>query len=347
VNAKYSSTETGGIIMVPSTGAIIALGSVPTFDENDLSNVDPSLLRNPLVENVYEFGSIMKPLTMAAGLDAGVITPQSTYDDTGCITVNNAQICNFDMKARGTTPMLQVIEQSLNVGASWIATQLGQANFRKYFTTYFGQKTGIDLPNEQGALLRNLDTTEQVNFDDMSFGQGISVTPVQMMRALAAIANGGVMEDPHLGSAIELDSGITKSLGWSSTTQAFSPQVASEVTEMLETVYPNDAKLAMNADPTLQYASVPVAAKTGTAQLEKPGGAGYYTDQFFHSFFGFFPADNPRFAILLYTNRPQGVEYASGTLTGTFMDLTNFLIDYYRIPPEPDQVLPLPAKVTE
>ncbi|MGH7174871.1 MAG: peptidoglycan D,D-transpeptidase FtsI family protein [Minisyncoccia bacterium] len=346
VNTQYSSQGTGGIIMDPHTGAIIALASVPTFDGSNLANVDPSLLRNPLVENVYEFGSIMKPLTMASGLDAGVITPQSTYDDTGCITVDTAKICNFDLKARGITPMISVIEYSLNVGASWVATQLGQSQFRKYFTSYFGTKTGIDLPAEQGALLANLNTTQQVNFDTMSFGQGISVTPVAMLRALSALANGGVMPRPHLASAIELDSGINKSLDWSGGTPVFSPQVAAEVTQMLVTVYPRDARLAINSDPSLQYASVPVAAKTGTAQLEKPGG-GYYTDVFFHSFFGFFPANNPRFVILLYTNRPQGVEYASGTLTGTFMDLTNFLINYYNIPPDPSDVLPLPQTVTE
>lgn len=346
VNKQYSSTESGGIIIDPHTGAIIALASYPTFDENDLSSANASLLRNPLVENVYEFGSIMKPLTMAAGLDAGVITPDSTYNDTGCITVNKAQICNFDLKARGITPMLKIIEQSLNVGASWVATQLGQDKFRQYFTAYFGTKTGIDLPNEGRALLGNLSTTEQVNFDDMSFGQGISVTPVQMIRALAAIANGGQMQRLHLASGIQLNSGIVKPLDWSGQTPVFSAQAASEVTQMLVTVFPNDARLAINADPTIQFPDVSVAAKTGTAQLEKPGG-GYYTDVYFHSFFGFFPAYNPRFAILLYTNHPQGVQYASGTLTATFMDMTNFLINYYNIPPDEGNVLPLPAHVTE
>ena len=343
---QYSSQETGGIIMDPKTGAIIALGSYPTFDPNDLASVNPSLLRNPLVENVYEFGSIMKPLTMAAGLDAGVVTPASTYDDTGCITVDTARICNYDSKARGTTGMTQVIEHSLNVGASWVATQLGQPLFRKYFESYFGSTTGVDLPNEQRGLIGNLNTTEQVNFDNMSFGQGIAVTPVAMLRALAAIANGGVMETPHLVSGIELDSGVTRTLDWPSAGSVFSANTAREVTEMLATVYPNDAKLAIDSDPSLQYADMPVAAKTGTAQVEKPGG-GYYSNVYFHSFFGFFPAYAPRFVILLFTNRPQGVTYASETLTPTFMDLTNFLIDYYNIPPDPADVIPLPARVPE
>jgi cell division protein FtsI/penicillin-binding protein 2 len=347
VNAQYSSQATGGIIMDPHTGAIIALATVPTFDSNNLQNVDPSLLRNPLSENVYEFGSIMKSLTMASGLDAGVITPSSTYDDTGCITVNKYPICNFDSKARGITPMIDVIEHSLNLGASYIATQLGQSKFRNYFQTYFGTTTGIDLPSEQRGLLKNLKTTEQVNFDNMSFGQGISITPIAMIRALAAIPNGGVMPPPHLATGIQLDSGIVKAINWGNGTQVFSAQAAQEVTTMLETVYPNDARLAINANPSLQYANVPVAAKTGTAQVEKPGGAGYYKDIYFHSFYGFFPAQDPRFVILLYTNRPQGVQYASGTLTATFMDLTNFLIDYYNIPPDPQDVIPLPAHVVE
>ena len=345
VNHEYSSAGSGGIIIDPSTGAIIALATYPTYDPNDLSSIDPGILNNPLVENVYEFGSIMKPLTMAAGLDAGAVTTDTTYVDTGCIMVNTRQICNFDMKARGRTTMLQVIEHSLNVGASFVAKRLGQDNFRKYFKSYFGTKTGIDLPGELPGLTNNLDSREQVNFDDMSFGQGINLTPVQMIRALGALANGGVMPNPHVASGIVLPSGITRTLNWGSGTRVFSPQVASEVTQMLITVYPNDARLAINADPSLQYAKVPVAAKTGTAQVKGPGG--YYKTIYFHSFFGFFPADHPRYAILLYTNRPQGVEYASETLTGTFMDLTNFLISYYNIPAEPDQVIPLPDKVSD
>lgn len=333
VNKKYSSQTTGGIIMDPKTGAIIALASYPTLDLNDLASANPALLTNPLVGYVYEFGSIMKPLTMASALDAGVVTPQTTYDDTGCITVDKAQICNYDHKARGVIPMMQIIKQSLNVGASWVATQLGQDKFRNYFLKYFGQKTGIDLPSETGALLSNLSKPEQVGYDTASFGQGIAVTPVQMIRALGAIPNGGVMMTPHVATGIQLDTGITRPLNFPAPVPVFSAQAAQEVTDMLIQVFPADAKLAMRADPSLRMPDVTVASKTGTAQVEKPGG-GYYDNVFFHSFYGFFPADNPRFVILLYTNRPQGVEYSSESLTGPFMDLTNFLINYYHIPPQ-------------
>ena len=328
VNDRYSSHESGGIIMDPATGAIIALASYPTYDENDLQNVDPTLLGNPLVEQVHEFGSIMKPITMTSALDAGVITPQMTYNDTGCITVDTEHICNWDSKPRGVIPMQQIIVQSLNVGASWIAAQLGQQKFHDYFTKVFGQKTGVDLPNETGALLGNLSKPQQVGYDTAAFGQGIAVTPMQMIRALGAIANGGVMVQPHLVSAIRLDSGITRQLDWSQTTPVFSAAVARETIQMMDALDDQALEGGKASIPTMS-----VAAKTGTAQLTNPAG-GYYTDRYFHSFVGFFPSYNPRFIILLYTDDPQHVEYASETLDTTFLDLVHFLIDYYAVPPD-------------
>ncbi len=328
LNGKYSSRGSGGIIMDPSTGAIIALATHPTYDENDFQSADLTLLGNPLVEHVHEFGSIMKPLTMTAGLDAGVITPDTTYNDTGCITMNRYQICNWDRKARGVIPMKEVIKQSLNVGASWVATELGQEKFRDYFTKLFGTKTGVDLPAENGALLGNLSTTQQVNFDNMSFGQGIAVTPMQMIRALGAIANGGMMVKPHLASAIRLDSGITRTLDWSATTPVFSAEAARETTTMMVAVIDEKLREGKATIPTMS-----VAAKTGTAQLTN-GHGGYHDRRWFHSFAGFFPAYHPRFIILLYTDDPQRVTYASDTLGDTFLDLTHFLIDYYQVPPD-------------
>jgi cell division protein FtsI (penicillin-binding protein 3)/stage V sporulation protein D (sporulation-specific penicillin-binding protein) len=328
VNQMYSSKGSGGIIMDPATGAIIALASYPSYDGNSRQNVVPSLLGNPLVEYVHEFGSIMKPLTMASGLDAGVITPDTTYDDTGCITVNTEQICNWDHKARGVIPMKQIILQSLNVGASWVAERLGQEKFRDYFTKLFGQKTGVDLPHESRALLSNLSTTQQVNFDNMSFGQGIAVTPLQMVRALGALANGGAMAEPHLVSAVRLNSGIVRKLDWKGVKPVFSAEAARATTVMMTAVVDEKLSGGKAKIPTMS-----VGAKTGTAQLTD-GHGGYYPDRYFHSFVGFFPSYAPRFIILLYTNDPQHVQYASETLTATFLDLTHFLIDYYAVPPD-------------
>ena len=328
VNAEYSSQETGGIIMDPKTGAIFALASVPTYDPNDLSNVQPSLLGNPLVEHVYEFGSIMKPLTMASALSAGVITATSTYDDTGCIHVDGARICNWNFKAYGVIPMVEIIKNSLNVGASWVATELGPDRFRAYFTKLFGQKTGVDLPNETGALLANLNSPRQLEYDNMSFGQGIAVTPMQMIRALGAVANGGTMVEPHLVKDVRLDSGITRALDWSASVPVFTPTAARETTSMMDAL---DDEILMHGQARIPTMSV--AVKTGTAQLPTPTGT-YYDNRFFHSFVGFFPSYDPRFIILLYTKDPQGVEYASETLDATFLDLVHFLIDYYAVPPD-------------
>ena len=337
LNRKYSSKESGGIIMDPANGAILALGSYPSYDGNVLQSVNPKLLGNPFVESVHEFGSIMKPLTMTSGLDAGVITPETTYNDTGCITVNKSKICNWDLKPRGIIPMEQIILQSLNVGASWIATELGQERFRQYFTTLFGQKTGIDLPYEGRSLLGNLSKPQQIGYDTASYGQGIAVTPVQMIRALGTIANGGVMVQPHLASAIRLDSGITRSLDWSQKTPVFSATAARQTTQMMTALVDEKLEGGKAIIPTMS-----VAAKTGTAQLTD-GRGGYYTDRFFHSFVGFFPSYSPRFIILLYTNDPKGVEYASETLDATFLDLVHFLIDYYQVPPDRGVATSTPA----
>ena len=329
VNQRYSSKESGGIIMDPATGAIVALATAPSYDANNLATVtDPAVLGDPLVEHVYEFGSIMKPLTMTSGLDSGAITATTTYDDTGCITVDTRRICNWDFKARGVIPMKEIIKQSLNVGASWVATELGPDRFRTYFTELFGQKTGVDLPSETGALLGNLKSPRQVEYDNMSFGQGIAVTPMQMIRALGAIANHGVMVEPHLASAIRLSSGLTRTLDWNTTTPIFSAAATRGTISMMDEL---DDEILYNGKAKIPTMSV--AVKTGTAQLTKPGG-GYYTDKYFHSFVGFFPSYNPRFIILLYTNDPKGVQYASETLDETFLDLTHFLIDYYAIPPD-------------
>ncbi len=328
INKKYSSKWSGGIIMDPATGAILALANYPSYNANELQSVDPTVLGNPLVEHVYEFGSIMKPLTISAGLDAGVITPSTTYNDTGCITVNTARICNWDSKARGVIGVKQIIVQSLNVGAAWVSTELGQDKFRFYFTKLFGVNTGIDLPHEGGALLSNLTKPQQIEYNTAAYGHGIAVTPVQMIRALGAIANGGVMVQPHLVSAVRLNSGITRAIAWGEKTPVFSAIAARDTTVMMTALVDEKLESGKVMIPTMS-----VAAKTGTAQLIN-GRGGYHTDRFFHSFVGFFPSYNPRFIILLYTNDPQHVEYASETLVPTFLDLVHFLIEYYAVPPD-------------
>lgn len=330
VQAKYNSDLSGGIIMDPKTGAIYALDTNPEFDLNNFQQENPQYFGNPLVEKRYEFGSIMKTMTMTSGLDSGVITPDTTYDDTGCIEVNKSRICNYDLRARGVIPMQQVLSQSLNVGASWIATRLGHDRMRTYFTNLgLGTETGIDLPSEIHGDIHNLNSPRDVEYDTASFGQGIAATPVETIRALSSIANNGAIVTPHIATAIRLQSGVVKQLSWGQPVQVFSPQAAQETTRMLINVV--DVNLG---NGTVKIPNMTVAAKTGTAQIAGPDGKYIAGNIFFHSFFGYFPATNPRFAILLYTVKPKGVEYASETLTAPFMDLTHFLINYYNIPPD-------------
>ncbi|MEO6536369.1 MAG: penicillin-binding protein 2, partial [Candidatus Paceibacterota bacterium] len=329
IQAQYGSKETGAIIMNPRTGEIYALDVVPSFDPNNFKSADANYFGNPLVEKRYEFGSIFKMLTMTSGLDAGVITPDSTYNDTGCIEVNKKRICNYDLKARGVIPMQEILSQSLNVGASFIATRLGHQRFHDYFTHLgLGTETGIDLPSEIHGDIHNLDSPRDVEYDTASFGQGIATTPVETIRALSALANDGKIVTPHLATGIRLSSGIVKPLSWGEPVQVFKAEAAHETDQMLVKVV--DTKLGGGK---VKIPTMSVGAKTGTAQIAGTDGK-YYANSYFHSFFGFFPASDPKFAILLYTREPQGVQYASETLTNPFISLTHFLINYYDLPPD-------------
>jgi cell division protein FtsI (penicillin-binding protein 3)/stage V sporulation protein D (sporulation-specific penicillin-binding protein) len=323
----------GGVIMDPQTGEIYAMAVAPTFDLNSFNTqTDPLIYANPLVENVFEMGSILKPLTMAAGIDSGAITPTTTYNDTGCITVDTKKICNYDGVARGVIPMQQILSQSLNVGASFIATQMGPSVMRDYFLNHYdlGTETGIDLPGEVHGLVDNIANDDrQVEFDTASFGQGIAISPIETVRALAVLANGGKLVTPHLATAIRYDTGVERTLTWGDGEQVLKPQTVTDVTRMLTTVV--DTALA-NGDIKLEHYSV--AAKTGTAQIANPAGGGYYSDRFLHSFFGYFPSYNARFIVFLFAVDPKGAPYASQTWAQPFFSLTKFLLNYYNVAPD-------------
>lgn len=329
-NEQYQSKMTGAIIMDPNTGAIYAMNVVPSFDLNTREDATIEQFKNPLVEDVYEMGSIIKTLTMAAGLDAGTVTAGSMYDDPGCIDLNTYTICNFDKKGRGTVPMQEVLNQSLNTGVAYIVDRMGKERFRDYFINYgLGEPTGIDLPSEAHGLIENLKSPRDVEYATASFGQGIALTPVETIRALATLANGGKLVTPHLADRIEYDDGTVEKIQYPEPKQVLKESTSEEISRML-TVVVDDALRGGNV--ALPHYSI--GAKTGTAQIADPDNGGYYEDKYLHSFIGYFPAYEPRFIVFMYTVEPKGVKYASETLTDPFMEIARFLINYYSIPPD-------------
>lgn len=332
VRDKYDADAIGGIIMNPVDGSIYAISSKPDFDLNNFSKVkDVSLFRNPLVENVLEFGSIVKPLVIASALDAKVITANTSYNDTGSVVVEKKQIFNFDKKGRGpNTTMQEVLNQSLNTGMVYAYQKLGKERMRDYMLAFgIKDKTGVDLPNETGGLVANLNSPRELEYANASFGQGIAMTPINMIRALASLSNGGNLVTPHFAQKIKYDDGTFKELTYPTTQTKISPESSEEITRMLVTVMDKSLK-----GGTAKFERHSVAVKTGTAQVAREDGKGYYDDRNTHSFFGYFPAYDPKFIVLLYAVNPKGTLFASVTWSDPFLNITKFLLNYYEVPPD-------------
>ena len=225
--------------------------------------------------------------------------------------------------------MQRVLGESLNVGMAFVTRRLGNDSLTRYFKAFgLGEETGIDLPGEIPGLMSNLGSPRDVEHVTASFGQGIAVTPISTIRALSALGNGGVLPNPHLVRRIDYVSGVSKTPSYSSENQVISNKASETITRMLVEVV--DTSLLGG---TVKLPHYSIAAKTGTAQIPSPDG-GYYKDRYLHSFFGYFPAYNPRFIVFLFTVYPKGAQYASHTLTYPFMDLVKFLIHYYDIAPD-------------
>ena len=329
INNQYSSEKTGAIIMNPKTGEIYAMSLYPTFNPNTFNEENNvNVFQNDLVEGVHEMGSIIKPLTMATGIDLNKVTASTTYNDLGHVEANGKTVYNFDKKGRGVITLQYALSKSLNTGFAFVVSKVGNKALSDYFTSFgLGEKTKIDLPNEGTGLISNLKSPRDIEYITASFGQGIAMTPIEIVRAFSAIANGGMLVRPHVVKEIKYRVGLSKLVDTEPPLQVMKKTTSEAVTKMM--VYNVDNSLLDGKAKNPRYA---VAAKTGTAQIAESGA--YAEDRFLHSFVGYLPAYDPKFLVFIYTINPRGVSYASETLAKPFIELSKFLINYYQLPPD-------------
>ena len=304
--ALEETGASGGTILVmdPHTGDILAMASEPSFDVTDLDLTDPnldfSLFRNRAVTDLYEPGSVFKVITMSAALDAGLVNPNTTFVDTGAIVVGARTIRNFDLSFHGQQTMTQVLQRSLNTGTAWVATTLGTDLFYWYLSQFgFGEVTNAGFAGEAPGIVKepgNLFWSE-VDLATNSFGHGISVTPLQIVRAYSVIANGGELVRPRLIRAIITDDGV-RDVPVVIERQVLREETARTMWRMMQAVVDG-----VDGHPA-QVTGWPIAGKSGTSDVAEDGA--YLEGEFIASFAGFAPADDPRVVVLVKIDRPQG-----------------------------------------
>ena len=323
---KWNARSGTIIIQEPNTGKILAMANNPSFDPNNYSDYQTSLFLNKGVQEVFEPGSTYKPITMSMGLDLDRVSPQTTFIDLGFIKAAEYTIHNFSNKVFGPQTMSQVLEKSINTGAMFVENAVGDENFLNYTINMgFGQKTGIDLPGEVNGDITNLYSGRKINYLTSSFGQGIAVTPIQMVNAYSAIANGGKLMRPYIVEKIIKEGGEEVLTKPEIVSIPFSGKTSSKLKTMLVGVVDNGFDKA-----TIK--GYDIAGKTGTAQIPD-GKGGYEEKDFIHNFLGFAPAYDPKFVILIKMDRPQGITFAADSLSSTFREVAQFLVNYYKIPP--------------
>ena len=325
--------EAGQIIVLdPNTGKVLALAHFPNFDPNHYSKVDNfEIFQNGAVQKLFEPGSAFKPITMAAALDQEKITPQTTYIDSGKVKIGKYVIENYNERVFGEQTMAGVLEKSINTGAVFVERQLGHDLFLQYIEDFaFFEPTGIDLQGEESSKNREFRKGYEINFATASFGQGIEMTPIQLIRAFCAIANGGKLVKPYLVEKILQDDGIIETQAEISSNQVISSKTSSQTTAMMVSVVENG--FGKGARIPGYY----IAGKTGTAQvswsslgINKEG----YSDETWQSFIGFFPAFEPEFLILVKLDNPE-TRTAEYSATPILKELAKYIINYYQIPPD-------------
>ncbi len=334
---QYAADSGTIIVMEPFTGAILAMCSFPEYDPNRYSEVeDINDYNNPAIFRAFEPGSIFKVITLSAGLDQGKITPKTTYEDKGWVMVEGwpKPIKNSDYETHGghgVVDMVTVLEASLNTGSIFVEQKTGATEFADYVKKFgFGEKTGIELETEGLTNIQSLNrkTIRPVEAATASFGQGITATPIQLIAAFSAVANGGILMKPYLVDEIIAADGSS---------QKTQPVQIRRVIED-KTAYMMAGMMVNVVDlGHAKYAAVPgyyVAGKTGTAQVADKERGGYYADQTIQSFIGFAPVEEPKFVILVKLENPKNVEFAANSAAPLFGKLASFILNYYQVPKE-------------
>jgi cell division protein FtsI (penicillin-binding protein 3) len=327
---EYDAISATAVVMEPSNGAVRALCSLPDFDPNVYGFVnDASVYNNDAVFTPYEPGSIFKPITMAAALNEGVLTPTSIFYDTGARDAGcQKAIRNADGKVYEDQTMTGVLENSINTGMVYVVEQLGKEKFTEYVERFgFGIKKGIEIDTEVSGTVASLYENSGDAVDcytaTAAFGQGITATPLQLASAFTAIANGGMLYKPYIVEEVRHANGKRDRIQPKEVGRMLTPQSARLATAMMVKVIDNGHA---------GHAGVPgyyIAGKTGTAQIAGRGG---YSEDTNHSFVGFGPVDDPAFVVLVKFEKPDR-RFSASTAAPTFGKIAKFLMEYYQVPP--------------
>lgn len=330
---KQFDAEGGSVIIEdPKTGRILAMCSSPDFNPNEYGKIeDIDDYNNQGIFKAYEPGSTFKAITLAAALDMGLVTPDSTYNDEGHLKIADFDIKNSDYStygARGIQTMTQVLELSLNTGAMYAAKLLGKENFKKYIRNFgFGEPTGITLATEMEGDMSSLDRKGEIYLATASFGQGTMVTAMQMLKAYSTFANQGKLLKPYIVEEIIDSEGNHTKFKSQEIREIIKPRTAALISGMLAAVVKEGH--AKGAQMKNYY----IAGKTGTAQVAKSGGGGY-SEKTIHSFVGFGPVANPAFVMIVRLDNPKDARFAESSVVPLFHKIAEFVLNYYAVPPD-------------
>ncbi len=327
---KHGADGGSVVIIEPQTGKILGMCGSPDFEPDAFNEVEKiETFNNPAIFEAYEPGSIFKPITMAAAIDTGAVTPVTTFEDIGSVLVDGwpQPLNNAELKVYGVINMTQVLENSVNTGMVFAMRQMGMDKFTEYVKNFgFGVREGLELETEMPGTIAALDLGQEIYSATAAFGQGITVTPLQMATAYAAIANDGVMMKPYIVEDVVKSDGTHEVREPQELRRVLQAKSARLIGAMLVSVIENGH--GKRAGVEGYY----IGGKTGTAQVASRGG--YDADVTIGSFAGFGPVNAPKFAMVVRIDNPKDVKWAESTAAPLFGEIAKFLLQYFEIPPE-------------